>query len=155
MDQQYVNSISQEERGAVKNKLKIITLSGTESVTKNLTVYEYGEDIILVDCGVGFPDSDLYGVDVVIPDFTYILENSHRIRGLFVTHGHEDHLGAIPFLLNQLDVPIYTSRLVQGFLKERLSDKNFKHLAEKTRFTLLEPGTGTIQAGVFKICRLD
>ena len=151
MDQQYVNSISQEERGAVKNKLKIITLSGTESVTKNLTVYEYGDDIILVDCGVGFPDSDLYGVDVVIPDFTYILENSHRIRGLFVTHGHEDHLGAVPFLLNQLDVPIYTSKLVQGFLKERLSDKNFKHLAEKTRFTLLEPGTGTIQAGVFKV----
>ena len=151
MDQQYVNSITQEEKGAAKNKLKIITLSGTESVTKNLTVYEYGDDIILVDCGVGFPDSDLYGVDVVIPDFTYILENSHKIRGLFVTHGHEDHFGAVPFLLNQLDIPIFTSKLVRGFLKERLNDKGFKHLAERTRFTLLEPGTGTVTAGVFKV----
>ncbi len=151
MDQQYVDTISKEEKGEKKDKLKIITLSGTESVTKNLTVYEYGDDIILVDCGVGFPDSDLYGVDVVIPDFSYVLENSHKVRALIVTHGHEDHFGAVPYLLNELDVQIYTGKLVQGFIRERLSDKGFKHLADKARITLLEPGSGTVQAGVFKV----
>ncbi len=155
MDQQYVDTITQEEKESMKNntgnKLKIITLSGTESVTKNLTVYEYGDDIILVDCGVGFPDSDLYGVDVVIPDFTYVLENSHRVRGLFITHGHEDHFGAVPYLLEQLDVQIYTSKLVQGFLRERLSDKGFKHLSEKARYGLVSPESGPVQAGVFKV----
>lgn len=146
-----MDTITQEEKGSTKNKLKIITLSGTEAVTKNLTVYEYGDDIILVDCGVGFPDSDLYGVDVVIPDFTYILENSHRVRGLFITHGHEDHFGAVPYLLEQLDVQIYTSKLVQGFLRERLSDKGFKHLSEKARYGLVSPESGPVQAGVFKV----
>lgn len=150
-----MDTITQEEKESMKNntgnKLKIITLSGTESVTKNLTVYEYGDDIILVDCGVGFPDSDLYGVDVVIPDFTYVLENSHRVRGLFITHGHEDHFGAVPYLLEQLDVQIYTSKLVQGFLRERLSDKGFKHLSEKARYGLVSPESGPVQAGVFKV----
>lgn len=130
-----------------ENSLKIITLSGTESVTKNMTVYEYGEDIIMVDCGVGFPDADVYGVNVVIPDFTYLLENSHKIRGLFITHGHEDHLGAVPFLLEELDVPIYTSKLVQGFLTERFNDKAFKHLAGKLRFHLLSPDTNEVSVG--------
>ncbi|GIW69482.1 MAG: ribonuclease J [Patescibacteria group bacterium] len=151
MDQQYVNTITQEEKERAKNTLKVITLSGTESVTKNLTVFEYGEDIILVDCGVGFPDSDLYGVDVVIPDFTYILENSHRVRGLFITHGHEDHFGAVPYLLEHLDVQIFTSKLVQGFLRERLSDKGFKHLSEKARYSLISPESGSVQAGVFRV----
>lgn len=132
--------------------LKIITLSGTESVTKNMTLYEYGDDIIIVDCGVGFPDADLLGVNVVIPDFSYVLENSHKIRGLFVSHGHEDHLGAVPFLLEQLDVPIYTSKLVQGFLQERLSEKPFKHLAEKARFHIISPDSGPVSLGTaFKV----
>ena len=132
--------------------LKIITLSGTESVTKNMTLYEYGDDIIIVDCGIGFPDADLLGVNVVIPDFTYVLENSHKIRGLFVSHGHEDHLGAVPFLLDQLDVPIYTSKLVQGFLSERLNEKPFKHLAEKARFHIISPDSGPVTLGTsFKV----
>lgn len=150
-DQQYVNSITQESGNPGKKSLRIITLSGTESVTKNLTLYEYGDDIIAVDCGVGFPDSDLYGVDVVIPDFTYLIENSHKIRGLFITHGHEDHFGAVPYLLRELDVPIFTSKLVQGFIKERLNEKSNKDLAQKARFTLLEPGGQKVETGVFKV----
>lgn len=134
-----------------KPSLKIITLSGTESVTKNLTVYEYGDDIILVDCGVGFPDSELFGVDVVIPDFTYLIENAHKIRGLLITHGHEDHIGAVPYLIDELDVPIYSGKLVQGFITERLKDKAYKGLAERFKFTLIEPNNPPLQLGVFKI----
>src|SRR3989339_546802 len=104
---------------ATKPPLKILTLSGTESVTKNLTVYECGDNIIIVDCGVGFPDSEMPGVDLVIPDFTYLKENAHKVKGLFITHGHEDHIGAVPYLLAELTVPIFTSQLVQGFLAER------------------------------------
>jgi ribonuclease J len=132
-------------------RLKIYTLSGTESVTKNLTVYEYGDDIILVDCGVGFPDMDQYGVNVVIPDFTYILENSHKVRGLFITHGHEDHIGAVPYLLRELNIPIYASKLVQGFLNERVSDRPFKDLAGKIKFHLFSPESEEITLGVFKV----
>jgi ribonuclease J len=131
--------------------LRIITLSGTESVTKNLTAYEYGEDIILVDCGVGFPDVDQYGVNVVIPDFTYILENSHKVRALFITHGHEDHIGAVPYLIRELNIPVYASKLVQGFLNERLNDRSFKDLAGKIKFHLFGPDTGEATAGVFRV----
>jgi ribonuclease J len=132
-------------------KLKIITLSGTESVTKNLTIYEYGEDIILVDCGVGFPDIDQYGVNVVIPDFTYILENKHKVKALFVTHGHEDHIGAIPYLLRELSIPVYAGKLVQGFLNERVGDKPFKDLAGKIKFHLFSSESGEVDLGIFKV----
>jgi len=131
--------------------LKIITLSGTESVTKNLTVYEYAEDIILVDCGVGFPDSDTYGVNVVIPDFSYILENKHKVRALFITHGHEDHIGAVPYLLRELNIPVYASKLVQGFINERLNDRANKDLAGKVKFHLFTPESEEVHEGVFKI----
>lgn len=132
-------------------KLKITTLSGTESVTKNLTVYEYGDDIILVDCGVGFPDTDQFGVNVVIPDFTYILENSHKIKALFITHGHEDHIGGIPYLLRELNIPIYAGKLVQGFINERISDRPFKDLAGNIKFHLFSEETGEVDLGVFKV----
>ena len=134
-----------------KPPLRIITLSGTESVTKNLTVYEYGDDIIIVDCGVGIPDSDMLGVNVVIPDFTYLIENKHKIKGLFITHGHEDHIGAIPYFLQDFDVPIYAGKLVQGFLMERLKDRTFKGLDQKVRFNLMEEGMPEVMAGVFRV----
>lgn len=78
------------------SKLKVIPLGGLGEIGKNLTVYEYGKDIIIVDCGIGFPDEDMYGIDAVIPDISYLKENAGRIRGMFITHGHEDHIGAIP-----------------------------------------------------------
>lgn len=140
-----------KEQGQKGPRLKIITLSGTESVTKNLTVYEYGEDIILVDCGVGFPDVDTFGVNVVIPDFTYILERKEKIRGLFITHGHEDHIGAVPYLLRELDIPVYGGKLVQGFINERINDKAFKDLTGKIKFHLFSPETPEVSVGVFKV----
>ena len=91
------------------SKLKIIPLGGLGEIGKNLTVYEYGKDMFLVDCGMGFPDQDLYGVDMVIPDISYLKANKNRIRGMVITHGHEDHIGAIPYVLKQLDMPIYAS----------------------------------------------
>ena len=81
--------------------LKFIALSGTTGVTENLYVYEYGNDMIVVDCGVGFPEADMHGVDLVIPDFSYIKKNKDKLRGVVITHGHEDHLGAVPYLLKK------------------------------------------------------
>ena len=80
-------------------KLKIISLGGLDEIGKNMTVYEFGNDIIVVDCGMGFPDDDMYGIDVVIPDVSYLIKNQSKIRGIFITHGHEDHIGALPYVL--------------------------------------------------------
>ncbi|HAZ29138.1 TPA: hypothetical protein DCY43_00040 [candidate division WWE3 bacterium] len=135
---------------ATKPPLKILTLSGTESVTKNLTVYECGDNIIIVDCGVGFPDSEMPGVDLVIPDFTYLKENAHKVKGLFITHGHEDHIGAVPYLLAELTVPIFTSQLVQGFLAERLKEKVNEKLANISMHTL-DPESGEVSVGCFRV----
>ena len=88
-----------------KKKLKIIPLGGLHEIGKNLTVVEYGEDILLIDCGMAFPENDMFGVDVVIPDFTYLRENSHKIKGLIITHAHEDHIGAVPFLVRYFKLP--------------------------------------------------
>ena len=87
---------------AKTNKLRVIPLGGLGEIGKNMTVYECGKDLIVVDCGMGFPDTDMYGIDAVIPDITYLEENASRIRGLFITHGHEDHIGAVPYVLRRL-----------------------------------------------------
>jgi len=134
-----------------KMPLKIISLGGTEAVNKDLTVYECGDDIIIVDCGIGFPDSEMLGVDVVIPDITYLLERKEKIRGLLITHAHEDHMGAVPYVLSELNVPIYTGKLVQGLLKEALSDKKFKGVGEGVSFNLISPDTPEVDLGCFKI----
>ena len=131
--------------------LRIIKLGSDVGATKNMTVYETANDIVIVDCGIGFPDSELFGVDVVIPDVTYLLDRKHKLRGLFVTHAHEDHLGAIPYVIDDLDVPIYTSKLVQGFIKERLKDKYQKAQVENVSFNLITPDTDEIVLGDFKI----
>ena len=103
-------------------KLKIIPLGGLNEIGKNLTVYEYGNDIIVVDVGMGFPDDEMYGIDVVIPDFSYLIQNRDRIRGIFITHGHEDHIGAIPYLLRDVNVPIYATRMSAGLIKLKLEE---------------------------------
>jgi ribonuclease J len=93
----------------------------------------------------------MLGVNVVIPDFTYLLENSHKIRGLFITHGHEDHIGAVPYLLDQLDIPVYANKLVQGFIGEKIKGSSFKGLAQRIRFNLLDPESGEVTVGPFKV----
>ena len=90
-----------------KSNLKIIPLGGIEEIGKNITVFEYENDIIVVDCGVAFPEDDMLGIDLVIPDFSYLVKNQDRIKGVVITHGHEDHIGSLPYLLKEINVPIY------------------------------------------------
>jgi ribonuclease J len=103
-------------------KLKIIPLGGLGEIGKNMTAFEYGNDIIVVDCGMGFPDEEMYGVDVVLPDFTYLKNNASRILGIILTHGHEDHIGAVPYVLKELDVPIYTTPLTAALVELKLEE---------------------------------
>lgn len=103
-------------------KLKIIPLGGLGEIGKNMTAYEFGGDIIVVDCGMGFPDEDMYGVDIVLPDITYLKANANRIKGMIITHGHEDHIGAIPYVLKELDIPIYTTPLTAALIELKLEE---------------------------------
>ena len=103
-------------------KLKIIPLGGLGEIGKNMTVLEYGSDMIVIDCGMGFPDEDMYGIDVVLPDISYLKNNASRIRGIILTHGHEDHIGAVPYVLRELDVPIYTTPLTAALVELKLEE---------------------------------
>ena len=104
------------------SKLKIIPLGGLGEIGKNMTAYEFGSDIIVVDCGMGFPDEDMYGIDIVLPDVSYLKANADRIRGLILTHGHEDHIGAVPYVLKDLDIPIYTTPLTAALVELKLEE---------------------------------
>ena len=128
-------------------KLKIISLGGLNEIGKNLTVYEYGGDIVVVDCGMGFPDDDMYGIDVVIPDVSYLIKNQNKIRGIFITHGHEDHIGALPYVLRSINAPIYATRMSAGLIKLKLEEHR---LLDKTKLITCEAGD-VIKAGKFSV----
>lgn len=103
-------------------KLKIIPLGGVDGIGRNITAIEFGGDIVVIDCGVSFPEDDMLGIDLVIPDFSYLLENEDKVRGLLLTHGHEDHIGAVPYMLKQLNIPVYGTRLTLGILENKLTE---------------------------------
>ena len=126
-------------------KLKIIPLGGLHEIGKNCTAIEYGDDIICIDCGMSFPDDEMLGVDSVIPDFSYLVENSARLRGFIITHPHEDHIGGVPYLLKALNVPVYGSRLTIGFIKHKLKE----HKISSAKLIELEPGQ-VVDLGCFK-----
>ena len=128
------------------NKLKIMCLGGLEEIGKNMTVIEYGDDIIVIDCGMGFPDDDMPGIDLVIPDVSYLVSNAHKIRGILITHGHEDHIGAVPYILQQLDAPIYGTRLSLGIIEGKLDENPPPNYPE---LYTVEAGD-TVNLGVFK-----
>ena len=128
-------------------KLKIIPLGGLDEIGKNMTVYECGGEIIVVDCGMAFPGDDMYGIDSVIPDISYLVQNRSRIRGLFITHGHEDHIGAIPYVLNQVNMPIFCTPFTAGLIRLKLEEHG---LVKSTKLTAVDPGA-TVRAGKFQV----
>ena len=110
--------------------LKIIPLGGLDGIGKNMSVFEYGNDMVLLDAGLMFPDDEQPGIDLVLPDYTYVLENEHKLRGIVITHGHEDHTGALPYLLMDLNVsvPVYSSKLTIGFIEGKLAEHNINNV---------------------------
>ena len=128
-------------------KLKIISLGGLNEIGKNLTVYEYGNDIVVVDCGMGFPDDDMYGIDVVIPDVSYLIKNQSKIRGIFITHGHEDHIGALPYVLRAVNAPIYATRMSAGLIGLKLEEHR---LLDTVKLITHKPGE-VVKAGCFTV----
>ncbi len=129
------------------SKLKIIPLGGLDEIGKNMTAYEYGRDIIVVDCGMGFPDEGMYGIDVVIPDVTYLVKNKSRVRAFIITHGHEDHIGALPYVLKQVNAPVYATRLTAGLIEIKLAEHG---MLDTTKRIIMNAGE-SFRAGCFKI----
>jgi ribonuclease J len=133
--------------------LKFIAISGTTGVTENCYLYEYENDMIMLDCGVGFPEPEMFGVDLVIPDFSYVIQNAKKLRGIVISHGHEDHIGALPFLVKDLaekagtKVPIYSTKLVAGFIEDKFKDYNL----DTPKVNVFNPEKDTLTIGSFKV----
>ncbi len=130
-----------------KSKLKIIPLGGLESIGMNITAFEYGDSIIVVDCGLAFPEDDMLGIDLVVPEITYLQDNIDRVKGFFITHGHEDHIGALPYVLLEVNVPIYATKLTMGIIEHKLREHN---LLGTTRRKVVSYGQH-INLGCFRV----
>ena len=130
-----------------KPTLKIIPLGGLEQIGMNITAFEYGDSIIVVDCGLAFPEEDMLGIDLVIPDVTYLKNNIHKLKGFVFTHGHEDHIGAVPYVLKQVNAPLYATRLTIGLIESKLSEHNM--LRDVTR-NVVQYGD-VVELGDFKV----
>ena len=130
-----------------KKKLRIIPLGGLGEIGKNITVFEYGEDIIIVDCGIAFPEDDMLGIDLVIPDVTYLTKNKEKVKGFVLTHGHEDHIGALPYILKDLNVPLYGTKLTLGLVEQKLEEHG---LLGSVKLKTVKQ-SDVIQLGCFKV----
>ncbi len=130
-----------------RNKLKVIPLGGMEEIGKNMTLFEYGENIIVVDSGLAFPEDEMLGIDLVIPDVTYLERNIEKVHGILVTHGHEDHIGALPYVLKRINVPIYGTELTLGLIENKLAEHE---MTDKVDLRIVKAGQ-TIQLGAFKV----
>jgi len=130
-----------------KNKLKVFALGGLHEIGKNITVFEYGQDILVVDAGIAFPEDDMLGIDLVIPDFTYLVQNKHRIKAIVITHGHEDHIGSLPYLLREINAPIYATRLTLGLLDIKFKEHK---LLDKVKTKCVAAGE-TVKIGNFTV----
>ena len=128
-------------------KLKIIPLGGLDEIGKNCTVLEYGKDMIVVDCGLGFPEEDMYGIDLVIPDISYLVQNQKKLRGMFITHGHEDHIGSVPYAMQQISCPIHGTAMTNGLIKLKLEEHR---IADKVKLVTHKPGD-VVKAGCFQV----
>ena len=127
--------------------LRFIALSGTTGVTENLNVYEYKDEMIILDCGVGFPDLEMPGVELVIPDFSYVVKNKHKLKAIVLSQGHEDHIGALPFLLKEVNAPIYCAPLVKEFVEEKFRDNRIVDY----KINVFNSERDTFEIGSFKI----
>ena len=135
------------EQGKAVSKLKVIPLGGLEQIGLNITAFEYEDSIIVVDCGLSFPEDEMLGIDLVIPDITYLKENADKVKGFVITHGHEDHIGALPYVLKELNIPVYATRLTMGIIENKLSEHN---LVESTNREVVTFGQ-CITLGQFEI----
>ncbi len=132
---------------AKKSKLKIIPLGGLDEIGKNITAFEYGNDIVVVDCGLAFPDEEMLGIDLVIPDFTYLVKNKDKVRAIVITHGHEDHIGGLPYLLKEINAPVLGTNLTLGIIQNKLKEHG---LLTKVKLNRVTPGDA-VKIGAFGV----
>ena len=141
------NGRGRKKKDGKKPIVRIIPLGGLNEIGKNMTVYECGNDMFIVDCGLAFPDETMLGIDIVIPDFTYVIQNKEKVRGIFITHGHEDHIGGIPYLMKEINAPLYATKLTVGLIKNKLKEHG---LSNQVRMTEVKPGD-VVKAGCMSV----